>query len=211
MVKLKGQLLSLDAGGALAKTLIYSNWKGRPYAKKFTLPRDPNTPAQIGLRQAMTFLSSQWPSLSAAQKKTWDELAGNLKITLLDAYNSINLTRFVEDKGLSKEYPPAEAANTISIVSQQPTASERFVTLGASTSPPTAAWGYVFYQDASMGFTPAPANVVGVIVGPGVFTVHSIRVTPPFAGTWYSRYASFNDSGTVKLIALERSVVWPPP
>lgn len=210
MVKLKGPLLSIDATGTVGKTMTVSSWKGRPYAKQFKVPTDPQTPGQIGIRQAMAFLSTQWSQLTEAERQTWDELAGQRQITLLDACNSVNLTRFTQDKGLGKRNPQAEATNTVTIISELPIASERYVTLAASSSPGQNAWGYVFYQNASSGFTPHPENVVAVIYGGGVFTVRSARVTPPSAGTWYSRYASFNASGTLKLIAIERSIVWPP-
>lgn len=210
MVKLTGQLISYDASGSIGKTLTYSSWKGRPYAKQYTVPSDPNTALQIGIRQAMGFLSTQWASLSASDGQTWKGPAGDRQITLLDAFNATNLVRFSQNKGLSKAYPPAEASNSVALISELPTASERFVTLGASTGPITEAWGYVFYQDKSSGFTPHPGNAVSVIFGAGLFTVRSARVVPPSAGIWYSRYASFNATGTLKLIAIERSVTWPP-
>lgn len=210
MVKLKGQLLSLDATGTIAKTLVFSSWKGRPYAKQFKVPTDPNTPGQLGLRQSMAFLSSQWSFLSEAERTTWIQTASDREITALDQYNSVNLLRFTQNKGMSKRYPPPEATNTVTMISQLPLAYERYVELGASTSPGQQSWGYVFYQDASTGFTPSPSNVVSVIFGMSYFTVRTARVVPPGPGTWYSRYASFNQSGTLKLIAIERSIVWPP-
>ena len=211
MVKVKGQLLSLDAGGSIAKTIIYSKWKGRPYAKKFTLPRNPNTAAQIGLRQAMTFLSSQWPSLLAADRDSWTEQANDRQITDLDAYNGINLTRFTENKGLGKRSPISDAVNNVVLTPSLPVASERFVTVGATTVGGAQAWGYVFYQNGSSGFWPGPGNVVSLIFGGGTFVTHTARVVPPAAGTWFYRYGSFKQSGLLKLEAVQHSVVWPPP
>ena len=40
MVRLKGPGLASKASGSIANTLIFSNWKGKPYLKKH--PRLPN-------------------------------------------------------------------------------------------------------------------------------------------------------------------------
>ena len=129
---------------------------------------------------------------------------------MLDSYNSINLERFSNGTGLSKEYPPPEASNAINMLPDAPVAFDRYVELSAVTFPVDEAWGYIFYQDASSGFTPGPANAVAVILGTGFFTKHTARVVPPHPGTWYSRYATFNDSGTIHLVLAEKSVVWGP-
>jgi hypothetical protein len=46
MAKLKGPLLSLSASGAIAKTIVYFNWKGLKVARQWVMPTNPNTDAQ---------------------------------------------------------------------------------------------------------------------------------------------------------------------
>ena len=47
MAKLYGPLFSLDARGKLGKALVYSIWKGLNYVRKYVIPANPNTAAQL--------------------------------------------------------------------------------------------------------------------------------------------------------------------
>lgn len=54
MAKLIGPLFSLSASGKLAKTLVYSDWKGINYARQYVVPANPNSASQQVQRGYLT-------------------------------------------------------------------------------------------------------------------------------------------------------------
>jgi len=54
MAKLSGPLFSIRATGALAKTLVYFNWKGLKVVRSWVSPANPKTAAQTTQRGYMT-------------------------------------------------------------------------------------------------------------------------------------------------------------
>jgi hypothetical protein len=53
MAKLKAPLLSFDARGKLADTLVFSSWKGIATARQYVVPANPNTTLQAAQRALM--------------------------------------------------------------------------------------------------------------------------------------------------------------
>ena len=60
MAKITGPLLSLGASGSIAKTLVFSKWKGRLYARRHVTPANPQTVAQTLTRDVFAAASSYW-------------------------------------------------------------------------------------------------------------------------------------------------------
>ncbi len=111
MVKTKAPLLSLSAGGQIGKVLTASNWKGRTYMKKLTVPTNPNTAAQVGVRQMLKYLSQNWSAPPTAKKATWTIPAAIDNITNLDAYIRANLKRWTTGLFPGEQYPIDESLN----------------------------------------------------------------------------------------------------
>lgn len=53
MAKVFGGLLSLDASGKFGRTLVYSKWRGVPYARLLVTPSNPRTALQVATRVAL--------------------------------------------------------------------------------------------------------------------------------------------------------------
>ncbi len=85
MVKLTGPMMSIDASGTFAKSMVFSKWKGRNYARRHAIPANPNSPAQKGVRALFKFITQDFAGLSAAIKAEWQALAANGNITALNA------------------------------------------------------------------------------------------------------------------------------
>lgn len=60
MSKLTAPLLSFSASGQIAKTMVASTWKGIPYMRKYVVPANPKTAAQITQRGYVTSIVSAW-------------------------------------------------------------------------------------------------------------------------------------------------------
>ena len=63
MGKTTGPLLSLRASGTIAKTLTFSAWRGISYARQCVTPANPQTTAQMSIRNVFSWLSAAWKML----------------------------------------------------------------------------------------------------------------------------------------------------
>lgn len=60
MAKVKGPLFSLSAGGQLAKTLVYGDWKGIDWVRQYVIPANPKTDDQQEQRDFFTEAVDAW-------------------------------------------------------------------------------------------------------------------------------------------------------
>ncbi len=51
MAKVTGPLMSLDASGTVAKTVVFSKWNGQNYVRHHVIPKNPQTAGQAQSRQ----------------------------------------------------------------------------------------------------------------------------------------------------------------
>jgi len=71
MAKVVAPLLGWSASGQIAKTQVYAEWKGRPYARRYVIPANPNTAGQQLTRNTFKFLNALWQFLPAASIAAW--------------------------------------------------------------------------------------------------------------------------------------------
>lgn len=91
MAKITAPLLSLSARGQIGETLVFSDWKGRAYARRYSIPANPNTTSQQTTRSMFSFLNKLWPYMPAASIGAWDLYAQNSQITERNAFVKQNL------------------------------------------------------------------------------------------------------------------------
>ena len=116
MAKVKGPLFSLEASGTLAKTVVYSKWKGRQYTRKHTIPENPQTEKQVNVRTAFTLLVAYWQTLDAAVKALYETEGNKLDLSGFNYFVSrgqkqyvIQITVDVTPTGVTVSgNPPAE-------------------------------------------------------------------------------------------------------
>lgn len=58
MAKVTGPLMSMDASGAFAGTLVFTRWKGRPVVRQLVQPSNPMSQGQEDSRNAMRVLAA---------------------------------------------------------------------------------------------------------------------------------------------------------
>ena len=75
MAKSEGPLLSLGASGTLAKTLVYSKWKGRPYVRRHVIPANPQSVAQSLTRNAFASANDIWKNMGSLGVAPWNRFA----------------------------------------------------------------------------------------------------------------------------------------
>lgn len=71
MARLTAPLLSFEGSGQIAKTQVYSTWKGIPYARRYTIPADPKTTEQVKTRTVFSWLNFVWRTAPADFKAPW--------------------------------------------------------------------------------------------------------------------------------------------
>jgi hypothetical protein len=81
MARTTGPLLSLGGSGAIAKTQVYSTWRGIPYVRQYTKPANPNSVAQQSTRVIFSFLNSLWKLAPANVQVPWTANAKGKQFT----------------------------------------------------------------------------------------------------------------------------------
>jgi len=67
-----------DLRGKFSKIVFSSNLAG-PYFRKYVIPRNPRTSAQLDMRSIITAVSRDWQSLDATQQAYWKNYLSTLK------------------------------------------------------------------------------------------------------------------------------------
>lgn len=75
MAKVTAPLLSFGASGSLAKSLVYSKWKGRPYTRRHVIPANPQSTAQTLTRNAFASAGQIWKIGGPLLRAPWDRFA----------------------------------------------------------------------------------------------------------------------------------------
>lgn len=60
MATVVAPLLSFEGSGQIAKTQVYSSWKGVPYVRRYTVPANPRSADQTLTRTAFSWLNFAW-------------------------------------------------------------------------------------------------------------------------------------------------------
>jgi len=81
MAKVTAPLLSFGASGSLAKSLVYSKWKGRPYTRRHVIPANPQSTAQTLTRNAFASAGSIWKIGGPLLRAPWDRFATGQVLT----------------------------------------------------------------------------------------------------------------------------------
>lgn len=208
MVRLKGQLLSMSASGSLAKTLTYSNWKGRAYVKKYSQPTNNEQLAQLGMRAAMGFLSKEWTLLSTADKDSWNELAAADVVSEFDSFIGYNLLRNAEGLAPTKALPAVQASFEPTAIAQNVTPFPTFIDISFTCPPTPESWNMTLFRSDGSGFTPGTENMVHQVPCTTAPTITHIRDVPPFRGFWYYRFQTGDPAGNKKLHIGEPVADW---
>lgn len=90
MAKVTGPLLSLDARGSVAKTLVFAAWKGINYVRQRIIPTYSNTAKQADIRELITEASQAWRSetspIDSAYKAAYDRAAEGYAMSGFNMY-----------------------------------------------------------------------------------------------------------------------------
>jgi len=116
MPKTTAPLLSFDARGQIAKTQVYSSWRGRSYVRRHVIPSNPQTAAQTLTRNCFSFLQATYKLAPPLFTAGWDAYIKGKVLTSRNAFTKFNLpvlrgeadlANFVFSPGALGGLPPA--------------------------------------------------------------------------------------------------------
>lgn len=81
-------LLSFAASGQIAKTLVYSRWKGRPYVRRYVIPANPQSTAQTVTRNTFAWGNQVWKLAPTDFQAPWNAFASGQVLTGRNAFLS---------------------------------------------------------------------------------------------------------------------------
>lgn len=194
MVKVNGPMMSMSASGTLNKTVTFSIWKGRPYARTHVIPSNPKSDAQTGRRAMMRFLSQNWAALTTAEKATWETLADQLVALPFNAYVSFNMKLWHNFKPPTQETPPGLTNAGSDNVLTAAIWEENRIKLSLAGTALNEAWGIVVYAEpgATTDITVARTILIELET---TIAAHTIYWTPPTVGQWTFDTSTFSDDG----------------
>lgn len=91
MAKTRAPLLSAEAMGSIAKTIVMSKGRRQSYTKFLRKPKDPRSYAQMARRAFWKGLANAWSLLPPASKASWDAAPNPKNVSVYNTYMSYNM------------------------------------------------------------------------------------------------------------------------
>lgn len=91
MPKTNAPLLSFGASGQIAKSMVYSSWRGVSYVRRYTIPNNPNTTDQQAVRGTFGMLQSAWLFAPPEVRAPWDGYAVGKPLLGRNAFTKFNM------------------------------------------------------------------------------------------------------------------------
>jgi hypothetical protein len=148
MARTTAPLFSLDASGTIAKSLVFSKWRGRQYVRRHAIPKNPQSPAQVGIRTALKFLTQSFKTNIDDITDAFTEIAANANVSILNAYVQYNMRRWRMGHGLTVTYPATDPTVTETIT-QTLTGGQRNVLVSVTPSAAPNGWGIAIYRNTA--------------------------------------------------------------
>jgi len=170
MVRTRAALMSLDASGTLAKTLVHSSCRGKTYTRRHVVPSDPKTAKQMAARALMRWLCRNWAAVTAPQRATWTPLAAELNLPNYQAYIKHNTLRWAHFAGPTNAYPATEVMGDWGWDAISAIGEVRQIKITSMLYPEANTLAIAIHR-SSEGQTPTQNDLVAIITATGLETV----------------------------------------
>ena len=195
MARTTAPLFSLDASGSLANAVVFSKWRGRQYVRRHAIPKNPQTPAQVGIRAMMKFLSQEYKDLKTIVDAQFAEPSAAKNISPFNSFVAYNMRRWREYRGPSQAYPALDSATAITIT-QSLTGGQRNVLISNDPSADSDNWGILIFR-STVAIVTANWNLcIAIVHAQGTDPV-TFTDAPLAAGTYHYRSAICNIDGKI--------------
>lgn len=194
MVKVNAPCLSLEASGAIGKAIVFSKWKGRPYARTLVKPANPKSGGQVGVRSMFKFLAQNWATVIAGSQATWETRADQKIISPFNAFMGYNQFRYRDFQAPTSLDPPATTDVAAVIGVTTAVAGVRSITVTAPITTANDGWGVMLFRALAPAFSTAFDNLIAVGLVDGVNDVVFVD-SPLVADTYYYNFREFTLDG----------------
>jgi hypothetical protein len=192
--------MSLGASGSVAKTIVFSHWKGRPYVRQHVTPANPRSAAQIGGRSMMSFLSKAWAHYLAGASKqaSWAALAKATTISEFNAFTQLNRKNWTQFLAPIATPTDARSGTLPTLAAPTVTAGVGEISWSQVITTIAGGWGIALFFSKTPAFTPAISDLHQVITIDGHAngdTVTATLLRMGHAVNWYYSFAAFTTDG----------------
>jgi len=101
LAKTTAPLFGFDAAGSLGKSIVFSRWRGRGYARRHTIPANPQSTEQTITRNAFSFLNAVYKVAPTQVIDVWQAAARGKPLTDRNAWIKANLSSIRDQADLT--------------------------------------------------------------------------------------------------------------
>lgn len=127
MAKVTAPALSFGAGGQIAKSMVYSKWRGVPYVRRHVVPANPQTEAQTFVRTTFALLREMWKRAPSGVYDAWNAFAQGRPFTGMNKFvgenvrvlnGEVDMANFIGSPGAKGGLPPDSAVASVAVADQ---------------------------------------------------------------------------------------------
>ncbi len=194
MAKTTGPLMSLDASGTVAKTLVFSKWKGRNYVRQWVIPSNPQSLGQTIVRANFAGLVALYQANVALIQTNFGVRAAQLNISAFNAFMGFNQTRISGGGYAANNVTPTDAAPLNNVTALVATPGIKQASVVWEDAADTNAWGVAIYRKVGSAPTGTASELVALVRR----GVQSFLDTPLVTGTYFygAKAVSINGGAT---------------
>jgi hypothetical protein len=179
MAKTTAPALSFGASGQIAKSAVYSSWKGRSYVRRHVIPANPQTTSQMNTRAIFSWLNAVWKLLPNDAIAPWTAYAKGKQLTNRNAFQKYNLATLLANNDLSAFAMSPGALGGFSPAITSVTPGVGTLTIVATNAPnyPADWTPGTMYAAVIKSQTPLTSTDYEVSVGSDASSPYSIAIT----------------------------------
>lgn len=186
MSKTIAPLLSFDARGQIAKTQVYSVWKGRPYVRRYVIPSNPDTAEQQLTRTVFAFLNALWRYFPGSAVAAWEAYANTSRFTARNGWLKQNNGTLREETDLNNIVLSPSANGGIIAAAMALTAGVDTITVVLTAPDLPSGWTIASaYAVAVRDQDPHSGTLYQMTAGSDASSPYSIPLTPLVTGEIY--------------------------
>jgi hypothetical protein len=190
MAKVTGPMMSVEATGKFANTMVFVRSKAGPVVRQLVTPTNPKSPAQTGTRSMMRWASQEWQQLTSPEQTTWLAAVTKPGESAFNAFVRAAMNEWKNGLFAQSEFPTVTEAAPAIPTTPTATVNGKQVTI-AWVDPAARLFGVSIYFDAATITTMGPSIAVAVIDA----GVQKAIISNLEAGTYHYRIRGASHEG----------------
>lgn len=178
-------LLSFGASGQVAKTQVYSTWRGVPYVRRYVIPGNPQSANQTKTRSVFSFMSNMWKNAPALLQDPWTLYSTGQPFYNRNAFIGKNVKSLRAGTDMTAWIASPGAKGGVSPLSVTATGGSGEVTVTFTNPTPPTGWTIAAaVAAATKSGDPHTATTYNVVAGEDSSTFDSVALTGLSAGSY---------------------------